>query len=128
MELSIFLAKMLGITYTIICFAFIVKHANYSSLYEKVTKNETFMVGAGMIGILTGSALVVSHNIWVWNWPVLITILGWAGLIKGTALILMPGEVAKPFAKWFKNPNFIIGGGLFWLAYGLVLAYFGFLG
>lgn len=49
-----------------------------------------------------------------------------AGIIKGTELILMTGESAKPFSKWFKNKNFILGGKLFWLAYGLVLVYFGF--
>jgi hypothetical protein len=35
--------------------------------------------------------LVVGHNVWVWDWPLFLTIAGWIMMIKCTLYLLVPG-------------------------------------
>lgn len=35
--------------------------------------------------------LIVGHNVWVWDWPVLLTIAGWGLTFKSTLYLLVPG-------------------------------------
>jgi len=38
-----------------------------------------------------GLVLVVGHNLWVWDWPLFLTIAGWGITIKCTLYLLVPG-------------------------------------
>lgn len=54
--------------------------------------------GGLLIGLLTlplGLAMVVGHNVWVLDWPVLVTVAGWLMLIKGTIYVLAPQTFLK---------------------------------
>ena len=44
-----------------------------------------------LIGLPVGLIIVVGHNIWVWDVPVLVTIFGWVGTLKSAAYLLLPG-------------------------------------
>jgi hypothetical protein len=35
--------------------------------------------------------LVVGHNVWVWDWPLFLTIAGWGMTLKSTLYLLVPG-------------------------------------
>ncbi len=37
----------------------------------------------GFVLLLFGWYIVSKHNIWIWEWPVLITIMGWATTLLG---------------------------------------------
>ena len=54
--------------------------------------------GGLLIGLLTlplGLLMVVGHNIWVLDLPVLITVAGWMMLIKATVYVLAPQTFLK---------------------------------
>jgi energy-converting hydrogenase Eha subunit C len=38
---------------------------------------------SGTLLFIAGLAIVRAHNRWVWAWPVLITLVGWAALVLG---------------------------------------------
>jgi hypothetical protein len=72
--------------------------------------------------MLLGLMTVVAHNIWVWDWPVFITVLGWSTLIKGIMKVGFPGAINKQ-AQMFKGQVilwsvaiFVIGGFIFWIS------------
>ncbi|HML11167.1 MAG TPA: hypothetical protein VK432_09920 [Stellaceae bacterium] len=55
-----------------------------------------FVVGIFTIGI--GVAMVVGHNIWHGGMPtVVVTLIGWASLLKGLALTFLPQEAMRGF-------------------------------
>ncbi len=37
-----------------------------------------------------GVILIVGHNVWVWDWPLALTVAGWAMTIKCTLYLLVP--------------------------------------
>lgn len=49
---------------------------------------------AGLIAVAIGATLIKLHNVWVWDWPVLVTLLGWLALIGGFFRIIWPDKAA----------------------------------
>lgn len=68
----------------------------------KRTENETITISTGYITFLLGLITVVLHNIWVFDWRVSITILGWITLFKGITKFGFPSHVHNQAQK-FKN-------------------------
>jgi len=88
-----------------------------------MTENKSFVISTGYISLLLGLATVVLHNVWVWDWKVAITILGWSTLIKGILKIGFPEFIHKQ-AQHFKAHQIIeavmllaLGGWLFWMSF-----------
>lgn len=81
---------------------------------------------AGFFTLILGVLLVVSHNRWVWNWRVIITVIAWLTLIKGASIILYPIFIDKMTLLFLQNMNAAyVAAGIDFLLGGL-LCYFGF--
>lgn len=121
MEISIFLARFLGGFYLIFGLLFIV--ARTLGRVIEMTDDKSFVISTGYISLLMGLATVVLHNVWVADWRVAITILGWSTLIKGILKIGFPDFINKQ-AQRFKSQQTIeaimlllLGGWLFWVSF-----------
>lgn len=86
------------------------------------TENKTITICTGYITFLLGLATLVAHNIWVADWRVFITILGWITLLKGIEKIGLPDRVNRK-AQFFKSRQilwgciiFLIGAWFFWMS------------
>jgi hypothetical protein len=85
------------------------------------TEDRTVTVATGYITMLLGLATVVAHNVWVWDWPVVITILGWGTLLKGIEKVGFPdrinkkAQMFKPQASLWGAVIFLMGLGIFWI-------------
>jgi len=66
--------------------------------------------------------LVGHHNIWVKDWRVLITLIGWIAVIKGVLLIAFP-QLISLFKGWYKNTR---AWGILIIVLGLLFGYLGF--
>ena len=93
MEISIFLARFLGGFYLIFGLLFIITRQLGKTI--EMTDDKSFVISTGYISLLMGLATVVLHNIWVLDWRVAITILGWSTLIKGILKIGFPEFINK---------------------------------
>ena len=126
MELSLYLAKVLGSYLVIVCVVLLTKRKALSGLIKELTNSTAVLVVSGAFTLLLGLLVVVSHNIWVMDWPVIITILGWLTIAKGVLRLFMPEKV-KPMAQKFAGPWLIVWV-LFILIVGVYLTYVGFTG
>ena len=82
-----------------------------------------FTVSTGYVTLILGLGTVILHNIWVFDWTVIITILGWCTLIKGILKMGFPEHVHKQ-ARNFKNRQDIeslvlalFGAWLLWMSF-----------
>lgn len=105
---------------------FIVSSEQYLRMIDDVKKNSAVLLTFGGINLIIGYLLVVNHNIWVWDWPVVITVIGWAALLKGVVIIAFP-RTHLGIADWFvvtlsRNEKML---GAILLALGVVLTYIG---
>lgn len=91
-------------------------------LFSRASKDECFIFYGAVLSLLLGGFIVSVHNIWVWNWPLLITLIGWWGLIKGYLLLIYPESIK--FFSFVQNRSnsfyYILGVVWFFLA-GILL-------
>ena len=50
---------------------------------------------AGILTLVAGLAITITHNVWVMGWPVVVTIFGWLAIIGGTLRMAFPDLVSK---------------------------------
>ena len=78
METSIFLARLLGPSMLVVVAGLIVNRTNYRALVHEFLDSPALIYLAGLLALVAGLAIVLTHNVWVMGWPVIITIFGWA--------------------------------------------------
>src|SRR4030043_1534293 len=106
MEISIYLARFWGSLFVILGLASI--GAKLLGRIIGYTEDKTITVSTGYITFLLGLITVTLHNIWVVDWRVAITILGWTTLLKGIEKIGFPDRVNKK-AQMFKGRQILWG-------------------
>lgn len=121
MEVSIFLARFWGSLFIILGLS--TMGAKFLGRVIQYTEDKTITVSTGYITFLLGLATVVAHSLWVADWRVTITILGWITLFKGIEKIAFPNRVNK-IAQKFKHQQIlwgfvilIIGVWFFWMSF-----------
>ena len=123
MELSVLAAKILALTYISAGIAALSGKINFSKMVEDFEKSQGLTFVSGFMTLIIGMLLVQYHNIWVKDWIVLITIIGWISLLKGIMLIVFP-QFMSYFKGWYKNTRI---WGVFMIAMGILFGYFGFI-
>ena len=74
-----------------------------------------------------GLLLIAGHNVWTWDWPLVLTIAGWGMTIKSAAYLLVPGFADRALSKKMATtprsfqivgaPMVVIGAILTWHAW-----------
>ncbi len=123
MPLTNFLAELWGISLVLISLALLIKDGHLKKIFSAIEDDEMFCWG--MAAAVIGVAMVLTHNIWVKDWTVVITIFGWLSLIKGLAMLFLP-EFVKKMAKNLQSAPFLPYALIVMLAIGLALTYLGF--
>ena len=117
MDMTIFFARLWGGFFIIFGSLFIISRQLGKTI--EMTDDKAFVISTGYITLIMGLVTVILHNVWIWDWPVIITVLGWSTLIKGITKVGFPETIHKQ-AQRFKKKQwlsalFIIGLGAFLL-------------
>jgi hypothetical protein len=127
MEISILIAKIIGIVYVSFGIGLLANKAFYKEAISNLFKNSGYLIIGGFIAIAFGIIIIENHNIWEANWTVAITIIGWIALLKGILLLAFPTKL--DFLKsMFSNDLFLKLLTPLVLVFGLIFLYFGFMG
>lgn len=126
METSIFLAKVIGLVSVISTTAVMIRYKKSLAFDEEAVNNPLFTYVSGFVILILGVLLVVSHSVWVFDWRLVITIMGWLVLLKGIGRIFFPNAVRRMIERKRDNRWFLLGEVVVFLV-GLYLLYYGFL-
>ena len=97
---------------------------NIKKMMDSFENSQGLLVVTGFICIILGFLIVDNHNIWVKDWTVIVTIVGWATLAKGVLLIAFPKTFMSIGKNFYKNNSQTLS--YLVLALGAVLAYYSF--
>lgn len=121
MDVSIFFARFLGSFFLIFGLLFVITRQLGKTI--EMTDDKAFVISTGYITLLMGLVTVILHNLWVADWRVVITILGWSTLIKGIMKVGFP-EVIHKQAQRFKTKQalstifmMLLGAWLIWMSF-----------
>lgn len=95
MELSLFLAQLFGLTIMIFTVLALLQPKVVSEAVRSMQPYSFSVLVAGFIGVIAGLALILSHNIWEWGWRGVITLFGWAALVKGISYLIFPNLLIR---------------------------------
>jgi hypothetical protein len=95
MCLSVFLSIVIGMYLFLISLSVLLQEQRYKKLLVEFYNNHPLLNFTGVIGILLGLLVIVGHNMWVADWPVLITIIGWIVLLQGICRVFAPVQYVK---------------------------------
>ncbi|KPK39245.1 MAG: hypothetical protein AMJ78_08800 [Omnitrophica WOR_2 bacterium SM23_29] len=126
METSIFIARIFGLCYLIIGAGLMFNRKAFQQVMDDFCKNAALVFYGGILALVIGVVIILIHNVWVANWTVIITIIGWLALIKGIWLIVFPNTVSKFMQAYQKNESLLIVHSIGALIFGAVLTFFGF--
>ncbi|PHS51751.1 MAG: hypothetical protein COB01_09240 [Lutibacter sp.] len=106
---SIFLAQFWGWYLVIFCVLLIVRPKRMSQLLAYL-EDEKYLVLTSLLAIIIGLLNILAHNIWEFNWKLIITLLGWISLTKGIIRFSFPRTALKALnafnIKWI--PYFLV--------------------
>lgn len=126
MEISIFLAKIIGIYLIIDGLSAITMHKELIPVVSEI-RNKTFFLGWGVFATIIGLLIVVSHNLWVAPYQIVISMIGWFVFIKGVLILFLPVKILEEVISRLNKPVFYKAAGLVSILVGLWLTYHGFI-
>lgn len=117
-------ARIIAIYYLAVGIRMFTGGLHLDKMLKEFEDSSALSLVTGVIMIVLGVMLVQYHNLWVMDWTVLVTIVGWAMLIKGILYVLHPRFLFSWGRKFVKTHN---SWGIIIIALGLLMGYFGFL-
>ena len=124
---SVFFAKAFALYFLAAGIAMAMNPDRFRSWGKEIMSKDHRAMFAGIMAMILGAFTIAGHNIWVMDWPVMITLVGWISFLKGLAIMICP-DFAKKCMPLMKQSDmaYRIGGGV-WILVGLFLAYQGFM-
>jgi hypothetical protein len=86
------LLLLLGISY-------MVQATQWAELAKDALRNPYQYFPMVMMILVIGLTVITLHNVWVADWPVVITVVGWIMVLKSVAFLFLP-QVMTVFVSW----------------------------
>lgn len=128
MQTSIYLAQLIGPVLLAASVSMLINGDRVRAMAREFMASTPMIYLSGVLVMVAGLAIVLSHNIWAFDWRVIITIFGWLAIVGGVFRILFFSAVEKIGESMLEKQSAMTIGGVVWLVIALVLCFFGYFG
>lgn len=123
MASTYFLAAVIGWYLVIVSLIVLLRQRLVAGIISDITGQRALLFFMGLVSLIIGLLLVLSHNVWVMSWPVIITIIGWLAVIAGILRMAFP-DVSLRMGQWWQHrPVAFMIISVVYLLIGLFLLY-----
>jgi putative exporter of polyketide antibiotics len=102
----------------------LVNNKTFKTVFKQFSQNKALIVHMGIISLVFGLVIVITHNIWS-GWSVIITVIGYLSVLKGIARLCFTDHVTQFIPRYTEKKSYYILC-IIVLLLGLILTYFGF--
>lgn len=102
MEMSILLAKMIGLYCLIISISALLNYQRLSILVNNILRNEGLHFITAIIALILGILVTTFHPALTNDWRLIITLFGWTAFLIGMINLLIP-DLAKQLLEALSN-------------------------
>jgi hypothetical protein len=127
MQNSLFLAKLIGPFFLLVGVSLLVNPRAFRETADEFLRSPALLFLSALMIFPAGLAIVLTHNVWVANWPVIITLLGWLCVISGIIRLMTPQKLIAVGYRLHRKPKLLYVSAGIWTAIGAVLCFFGYL-
>ncbi len=124
---SVFFAQIIGCYLVLLSLAILIHYDRFKKVITEYLESPMMIFSAGSFSLIFGLFILVPHNVWVLQWPILITLVGWFCIIKAIFRLFFPLKVVRITKSLLAKKGFIFCSWI-WLLIGLYLAWMGFSG
>jgi hypothetical protein len=90
---TVFLGTLLGLYLVAISIGMLVSKRRTLATLDEMARSGPWMLFSGLVATAAGLAIVLGHNVWTGGaLAIVVTLFGWAALLKGISLLLVPPE------------------------------------
>jgi hypothetical protein len=125
--LTIFLSRLIGLFAVLVSLALLMAKKSGVEAVDALIHDRPLMLTIGIIAVIAGLAMVLSHNVWSGGaLPVVVTLLGWIILIRGVLILFLSPDAMVSLVEMFRFEEFFYLYVAIPLFLGLYLTYAGF--
>ena len=130
MDTSRYIARLMGPLMLVIGIGMtagmFVEGESYSSLMKEFIGSRALIFITGVLALLAGLIVVNAHNLWVPDWRVLITALGWLATFRGVMNLVFPALVQTMGDRFVASHAGVVAGAAFMIVLGAILSIMGY--
>jgi hypothetical protein len=130
MDTSGYIARLMGPVMLVIGIGMLagmfVEGESYSSLMKEFIGSRALIFITGVLALIAGVAIVNAHNLWVADWRVLVTVLGWLFIVRGVSNLVFPALVQTMGDRMVASHAGVIAGAAFMIVLGAILSIMGY--
>ena len=104
---TVFLATVIGWYLVVFGLLTLCRYEQLRGVVNDVLGHRGLLFIVAIITFILGLLMVVSHNIWVMGWPVIITVFSWLVLISGIMRLFFPEMVTKVGLSLCNNSTYM---------------------
>ena len=123
MQNALWLASIFGPLLAIVGLWMLLYHENMMKVLNSIKSTPALFYMSGWMNLLIGLVIVSQYNVWTANLAVLITLLGWALIIRGILSLFIPQLLIK---LTMGKPSWCKMMGIIPFVWGLLLCWFAF--
>ena len=121
--MSEWIARFLGPVFIVAAVPMITAPHRVGALNESFLANRALVYVSGILALVAGLAIVNTHNLWVVDWRLIITLFGWALTLSGAARVMFPEPVKKVGKGMSERLTITRLVGMLWAGLGGLLAF-----
>jgi hypothetical protein len=127
MHNSIFIARLAGPVLALVGLAILLRPQAFRAVLQSFMASPATLYLTGFLALIGSVALVLVHNLWVLDWRIIITVLGWVGVVKGAVIIVQPQSILSLGRVFAARRDAVLVTAAANFIIGLILSYFGYL-
>lgn len=102
---TLFLSLVMGWYLVIVSLLILCRYEEIRPAIKDITNQPGLFFVLALLTVIIGLLLVVSHNVWVWGCPVVITILAWLVLLSGLLRLVCPTTATRISNAFLNYPT-----------------------
>ena len=98
----------------------------YSSLLKEFIGSRALIFVTGVLALVAGLAVINAHNLWVRDWRVIVTVLGWLFILRGFMNLVFPATVQTLGDRMIASHAGVLAGAAVTVVLGAILSIMGY--
>jgi hypothetical protein len=105
--LTVYLSRLIGLFTLIVSLSMLAEKPRAIETVNALLQDRPALIVLGMLGTAVGLAIVLGHQRWTGGvLTVVVTVIGWVILIRGTVLLLLSQAATARLVEWFQFEKF----------------------
>ena len=124
--MAIWISKFLGPIILVLSVPMIVTPTSLQQTTKRFLADSPLVLISGVLAMTAGLSIVNTHNVWVLDWPLIVTLFGWALVLGGALRIVAPRVVEDVGGAMMDRPRMTRIVGALWALLGAFLTLKGY--